>query len=102
MSDSRLMKLSGRDLQCQVSSVSQQHGSSIELQPINRRSWTITEKAPAKAFSWLKALYSPAPEAVGVAAAGDEGADLLLTRHQLPPPALLLLLLVLAHGGSQY
>ena len=30
-------------------------GCGVELQTINRRSCTITEKAPTRAFTWLKA-----------------------------------------------
>ena len=33
----------------------------IELQTINRRSFTITKKATTRAFSWLKAPYGSTP-----------------------------------------
>ena len=42
--------------QCEVPQTKTVGQSLLVLQTINRRSCTITEKAPTRAFSWLKAL----------------------------------------------
>ena len=44
--------------QCEVPQTKTVGQSLLVLQTINRRSCTITEKAPTRAFSWLKAPTS--------------------------------------------